>query len=95
MEVISFDENVLRNQSIKRSINHLYNIFYDDSNSNFQIVTIGEYYEANNSILNSYNNNSLRDRIEIVPFIYKSCMLPTSDEYSVFRHNYFKQIIYS
>ena len=38
MEVISFDENVLRNQSIKRNINHLYNVFYDDSNRNLQLA---------------------------------------------------------
>ena len=95
MEVISFDENVLRNQSIKRNINHLYNVFYDDSNRNLQLVTIAEYYEANNSILSSYNNNSLRDRVEIVPLIYKSCMLPNDNEYSGFRKDYFKQIIYS
>lgn len=94
MEFINFDENDLRNQSFKRNINHLYSLFYDDNNS-FQIVSIGEYYEANKDILNSYNNGSLRDRIEIVPLIYKMSMLPSDTEYSNFRSSYFKQIILS
>lgn len=94
MEIINFDENDLRNQSFKRNTNHLYNIFYEDANS-FQAISIAEYYEANQSILNSYNNESLRSRIELVPFIYKTCMLPTNEEYEQFRKDYFKQIILS
>lgn len=94
MEIINFDENDLRNQSFKRNTNHLYNIFYEDTNS-FQAISIAEYYEANQLILNSYNNESLRDRIELVPFIYKTCMLPTNEEYEQFRKDYFKQIILS
>ena len=94
MEIINFDENALINQSFKRSINHLYNIFFEEENS-FQTVSIAEYYEANNSILKSYNNGSLRDKIEIVPFIYKTCMLPNEEQYNNFRSDYFKQIIIS
>ena len=60
MEVINFDENTLINQSFKRNINHLYSLFYEDENA-FQVVSIAEYYEANKSILKSYNNGSLRD----------------------------------
>ena len=82
MEVINFDENTLINQSFKRNINHLYSLFYEDENA-FQVVSIAEYYEANKSILKSYNNGSLRDKIEIVPFIYKTCMLPNEEEYKM------------
>ena len=94
MEVINFDENTLINQSFKRNINHLYSLFYEDENA-FQVVSIAEYYDANKSILKSYNNGSLRDKIEIVPFIYKTCMLPNEEEYNIFRSDYFKQIILS
>lgn len=94
MEVIDFDENTLINQSFKRNINHLYSLFYDDENVS-QVVSIAEYYEANSLILKSYSNELFRDKIEIVPFIYKSCMLPTDEEYNTFRRDYFKQIILS
>ncbi len=95
MEVVVFDEDILKNQSIRRNINQIYNIFYPDKiNSNYQIVTIAEYYEANQNILNSYSKN-LRDRIELVPFIYKTCLYPSNDEYTIFRKDYFKQIILS
>lgn len=91
MEFINFDENALMNQSFKRNINYLYNIFYDDYSS-FQVVSIEEYYNANKAILSSYNNKSLRDRVELVPFIYKTCLLPNEEEYNNFRKDYFKQI---
>lgn len=95
MEVVVFDEDILKNQSIRRNINQIYNIFYPDKiNSNYQIVTIAEYYEANQNILNSYSKN-LRDRIELVPFIYKTCLYPSNEEYTIFRKDYFKQIILS
>lgn len=94
MEYINFDENQLRNQSFKRNINHLYNIFFEEKNAT-QIISIAEYFEANKEILNSYSNGSLRDKIEIVPLIYKTCMRPNEEQYNKFRKDYFKQIILS
>lgn len=96
MEVVNFDEDILRNQSIKRNVNQIYGIFYSDNvNRSYQIVTIAEYYEANKTILGSYNSTNLRDRIEIVPQIYKTCLLPSEEDYKTFRSDYFKQIILS
>lgn len=94
MEIINFDENILINQSFKRNINHLYSLFFED-NSTTRIVNIDEYYSANKSILNSYNNGSLRDKVELVPIIYKMGVLPNEEEYKKFRQDYFKQIVLS
>ena len=96
MEVVTFDEDILKNQSFRRNINHIYNIFYPDNvNRNYQVITIAEYYDANKNILGSYDTKNIRDRIELVPLIYKTCMLPTEEEYKKFRMDYFKNIILS
>lgn len=96
MEVINFDESILRNQSIKRNISQLYNYFYkEDKKNSFQAISIAEYYDANKEILSSYKTGSMRDRIELVPLVYKTCFMPSIEEYQIFRKDYFKNIIYS
>lgn len=97
MDFIELDENTLRNNSFKRNINQLFEIFFEDTpHSNYKVINIGEYFEASKDIYLRFTHTpSIRNHIELVPTIYKNSLNPTEEEYLLFRENYFKQIIIS
>lgn len=97
MDFIELDESTLRNNSFKRNINQLFEIFFEDTPySNYKVINVGEYFEASKSIYLRFTNTpSIRNHIELVPTIYKNSLNPNEEEYYLFRNNYFKQIIIS
>src|SRR5574344_2131221 len=95
METINFDETLFLDNSINRTVNQLFAVFFFNIKEE-HFITIEEYYRSKSASYSSFNEYpTMHGIIEIVPTIYKDQFSPTPELYSEFRKAYFRQLIIS